>query len=117
MSEFGLIEMTRQRNRESLIQTLYTDCPYCAGKGMIKNMESTSIELERSLKDLIQGQQYALDIVIHPALDRYLEESDKKFFEKLAQKLNASLTFRVSDSLHLNVFEIYSSLNGKRLDS
>ncbi len=117
MSEFGLIEMTRQRNRESLVQTLYTDCPYCLGKGMIKNMESTSIELERVLKELIQSHQYALDITIHPALDRYLEESDKKFFEKFAQKLNATLTFKLSDELHLNAFEIYSSLNGKRLDS
>src|SRR5204862_5036924 len=31
MSEFGLVEMTRQRNRESLAQTIYTTCPYCTG--------------------------------------------------------------------------------------
>jgi ribonuclease G len=117
MSEFGLVEMTRQRNRESLIQTLFTDCPYCYGKGMIKNMESTSIELERSLKEVTHGQHGALDIVIHPEVDRYLEESEKRFFEKWAQKMNTTLSFKTNDSLHLNAFEIYSGANGKRLDS
>ena len=36
MSEFGLVEMTRQRSRESLTQTLFTACPYCSGSGLIK---------------------------------------------------------------------------------
>jgi len=51
MSEFGLVEMTRQRIRESLVQTLFTHCPYCNGMGMVKNFESSSIEIERALND------------------------------------------------------------------
>ena len=31
MSEFGLVEMTRQRNARSLSQTIFTNCPYCTG--------------------------------------------------------------------------------------
>ncbi len=42
MSEFGLVEMTRQRSRESLTQTIFTNCPYCNGSGMIKSHESVS---------------------------------------------------------------------------
>src|SRR3990167_333946 len=64
MSEFGLVEMTRQRHRESLIQTVFTSCPYCHGSGQIKSHESTSIEIERSLKKLIfQQQHYGLELV------------------------------------------------------
>ncbi|MFA5250710.1 MAG: Rne/Rng family ribonuclease, partial [Parachlamydiales bacterium] len=43
MSEFGLVEMTRQRSRESLHQTIYSACPYCSGLGAIKSLESSSI--------------------------------------------------------------------------
>lgn len=117
MSEFGLVEMTRQRSKESLMQTLFTDCPYCSGKGIIKNFESTSIELERSIKELIlHHEEFALEVALHPELDHFLEHSDKKYLEKLVQKLNASITFKKNDLLHLNDFEIFSSINGKRLE-
>src|SRR5690606_30726154 len=66
MSEFGLIEMTRQRSRGSLIQTMFTTCPYCAGGGMIKTNESIAIEIERNLKKVIgYHQQFALKLIVH----------------------------------------------------
>ena len=65
MSEFGLVEMTRQRNRGTLMQTIFTGCPYCHGSGLIKTHESISIEIERSLKKIINcHQQFALKLVI-----------------------------------------------------
>ena len=57
MSEFGLVEMTRQRNRGSLMQTIFTSCPYCAGSGMVKSHESISIEIERALKKILTCQE------------------------------------------------------------
>lgn len=117
MSEFGLVEMTRQRNRESLMQTMFTSCPYCAGGGLIKTHESTSIEIERALKKLIvQQQQFAIELVSHPQLDHYLNHHDKPHFRKIAEKLNADLKFTSKDTLHLNEFQFYSTTNGKRLD-
>jgi ribonuclease G len=118
MSEFGLIEMTRQRSRESLTQTIFTTCPYCTGSGQIKSHESVAVEIERSLKKLIQCQnQYALKLVTHPELNRYLESSDKDFLHKLATKANAHLEFAFNDSLHLNDYHFYSTLNGQKIDT
>lgn len=117
MSEFGLIEMTRQRLRESLIQLLFTVCPYCQGNGMIKNLESTSIEIERSILEVIHYyQQFALDIHVHPEVNHYLEKHERKYLEKLAGKLNATISFTAKDLLHLNTFEIYSATNGQLLE-
>lgn len=117
MSEFGLVEMTRQRSRESLSQTLYTHCPYCSGSGQIKTFESVSIEIERALKRLIcQQQQFGLELVCHPELDHYLNHHDKDYFAKLAEKWNAQITFGAKDTLHLNDFQFYSTINGKKLD-
>ena len=118
MSEFGLVEMTRQRNRESLLQSMFTDCPYCSGCGLIKTHESVSIEIERALKkNILVHQQFALRLVCHPELDKYMEGGDKQHIRKLAEKLNAHVNFDRDDRLHLNDFHIYSLTNDKKLES
>jgi ribonuclease G len=117
MSEFGLIEMTRQRSRESLVQTLFTACPYCVGSGLVKNHESISIDIERTLKKLINAQnQYALRLVVHPQLSHYLSHEDRPYLLNLASKANAYLEFSTDENLHLNHFEFYSTLNNEKLD-
>ena len=117
MSEFGLVEMTRQRNRESLTQTIFTACPYCNGSGMIKNHESVTIEIERALKKLIaQQQQFGIEMISHPELDGYLGGQSKEGLRKLAHKLNAELRFTSNDTLHINEFQFYSTINGKKLE-
>jgi ribonuclease G len=118
MSEFGLVEMTRQRSRESLMQTMFTNCPYCSGSGQIKTHESTSIEIERILKKIIsQQQQFGIELVSHPDLDHYLSHYDKDYLRKFAEKANATLKFRANDNLHLNDFEFYSTINGKKIET
>lgn len=117
MSEFGLIEMTRQRSRGSLIHTIFTQCPYCAGSGLIKSLESTSIEIERALKKIIQcQQQFALKLIVHPELYEYLRVSDKDFLEKAADKLNARLQIEIDDRLHLNDYQFYSTISHNRIE-
>ncbi len=117
MSEFGLVEMTRQRSRESLAQMMFTSCPYCGGSGIIKTHESVSIEIERALKKLVvQHQQFALKLLAHPNLDHYLNHQEKNYLKKLAEKWNADLKFGADDTLHLNEFQFYSTTNGKLLD-
>jgi ribonuclease G len=117
MSEFGLVEMTRQRTRESLIQTLFTHCPYCSGKGIIKNFESISIEIERAIKKLISHHKKThLDLITHPQMDDYLNKGDKALFEKLAKKLKGEVNFKRNDELHLNGFEFYSKEDGQKIE-
>ena len=50
MSQFGLIEMTRQRQRPSIKRSIYEDCPHCRGSGLIKTAESMSLEVMRILQ-------------------------------------------------------------------
>lgn len=117
MSEFGLVEMTRQRNRGSLLQTIFTNCPYCIGSGMVKSHESVSIEIERAFKKIIScHEQYALKLVVHPELDRYLNEIDKQYLFQLASEHNAHLKCESSDSLHINDFQFYSTITNKRIE-
>jgi len=117
MSEFGLVEMTRQRNRGSLTQTIFCSCPYCSGSGLVKTHESISIEIERSLKKIIGlHQQFAIKLVVHPELDHYLNIIDKHYLKKLAEDLNAHLHFETNDEMHINDFHFYSTINNKRIE-
>jgi ribonuclease G len=109
MSEFGLVEMTRQRTRESLVQTTFCSCPYCHGSGLIKSHESLSIEIERALKKtFLFHQQLAVELRVHPELDHYLNIIDKSAWLKMAATYNARLVFKVDDELHINDFQFFS---------
>ncbi len=117
MSEFGLVEMTRQRSRESLYQTVLSHCPYCSGLGSIKTHESVEIDIERALKKLINlKEEYALELHIHPHVNQHLGKKGRDHLVKLAKTFNGDLKFKSKDVLHLNDFEFYCSINGKKLE-
>jgi ribonuclease G len=118
ISEFGLVEMTRQRSRESLSQMVMCECPYCQGRGHIKNHETVAIEMERALKRVIETQQqFALKLVCHPIMDQYLENEEREWLRTLADKLNAHLEFGTRDTLHVNEFEFFSTLTGNKVEA
>ncbi|MCY3975165.1 MAG: Rne/Rng family ribonuclease [Simkaniaceae bacterium] len=118
MSEFGLVEMTRQRTRESLIHTLFTDCPYCGGNGMVKRHESVAIEIERALKRLIRkNRETDLRLTTHPELDAFLKGSYKPLFTKLTKRAQGTIEFAVNDELHINTFTFHSLIDGSELEA
>lgn len=118
MSEFGLVEMTRQRNRESLMQTLFTTCPYCSGNAIIKTPESVVIEIERDMKKVINHKEHKhLCLVVHPEIANYMkqEKNDDELIN-LAKQLKAKLQINTSDSLHLNHYQFFSLVTGESVE-
>jgi len=53
MSSLGIVEMTRQRVRPSLKQSIYRTCEHCLGTGLVKSDESLSLMVMRQLKRTI----------------------------------------------------------------
>lgn len=115
MSEFGLVEMTRQRSRESLSQTLFTTCPYCSGRGHIKSHETISIELERAINRIIKNQKVnELEVQVHPMFLDYIN-SESNHLKQIFQKQKTALEFSSDDNLHLNDFKVLA--NGAELET
>lgn len=50
MSRFGIIEMTRQRQRASLTRNVYHDCTHCRGRGLVKTAESVALDVMRLIQ-------------------------------------------------------------------
>ncbi|MBW2544415.1 MAG: Rne/Rng family ribonuclease [Deltaproteobacteria bacterium] len=67
ISEFGLIEMTRQRKRKSLSGTMCETCPHCSGRGSVKSRTSVCYEIFRELeREAAYDIAETLCVLVHP---------------------------------------------------
>jgi len=103
ISEFGLIEMTRKRVRQSLERSLTQPCPYCSGSGRIKSNTTISLEIWRELmklRDLHEGQDVIVRVnpIVYNSLD--------PIFEEVERSLSIHLVFKPDDSLHHEQFDV-----------
>ena len=51
ISLFGLLEMTRQRLRSSLVEAHTQPCPTCSGTGLVRSIESTTLRVLRAIEE------------------------------------------------------------------
>src|SRR5205085_3166254 len=73
ISQFGIIEMTRQRIRPSLKRSVYQDCPHCHGTGQVKTVESMSIDVMRLLQLAAHRDAiHKIDAHVHEEVAHYL---------------------------------------------
>jgi len=106
ISEFGLIEMTRKRVRQSLERSLTQACPYCGGSGRIKSNTTIALEIWRELmkaRDFHEGQ----DVIVrlHPNVYSTFSAGDP-IFEELERTLAVHLVFKPDESLHHEQFDV-----------
>ena len=72
ISHFGLMEMSRQRIRTSVLESSTEKCPHCGGTGHVRSVSSVALQLLRSIEEtLLKGPTHNL-IVPHAARDRAL---------------------------------------------
>lgn len=111
ISELGLVEMTRKRVRESLVQTLCDPCDYCEGKGYIKSPSTVCYEIIREIQrrgtNNITNKK--LEIKVHPIIYDMLFEEDSGLLEEMEKQNNLEITFNVNPKLHREKYYIESS--------
>src|SRR5260370_4640863 len=78
MSQFGIIEMTRQRMRPSLKRSVYFDCPHCKGAGLVKTPESMSLDVMRRLAIACTDQRVMrVELSVGPDVAFYLQNKKR----------------------------------------
>lgn len=110
ISDLGLIEMTRQREQESLRERLYDPCPYCKGRGLVKSSTSISVELQRRLREMLQRRrgETRFRVIVHPMVLERLRNEDSNHIMELEMQYKGALTFRADESMHVEQFKIVS---------
>ncbi len=103
VSQFGLMEMTRQRLNESLDTTMMEPCPYCKGHGQVKTPLTMSVELQRRIGSILgrnRDENRSLLVVVHPEVMNRLRTEDGEHLVELERKHGARLTFRSDPAFH-----------------
>lgn len=102
ISRFGIVEMTRQRMRKSLESSSYTECPYCAGRGMIKSVETIAIEVVRKIDRTLSRakKQKKLVVTSHPEVHTALISDQAKMLGDIQRKYRCEIELRENKQLH-----------------
>ena len=106
ISEFGLVEMTRKRVRESMVQYLCDECPYCEGKGYVKSAETVAYEI---IRDIVREgglhDEPTLAVRLHPAVASVLQEEERDAIKNLETGFGKRLRLVPDGSFHLETYE------------
>jgi ribonuclease G len=118
LSPLGLMEMTRQRAQESLSDTIYENCPYCGGRGVVKTSMSTSVEVHRTLNTIMRKYQdtvHEIRVILNPDVLKRLKEEDEELLIELERRYAGRLLFRGDPAFHHEKFVITDANSGAEL--
>ena len=120
ISQLGILQMTRQRQQESLSSNLYTDCPYCRGRGIVKSATTMSVELQRRLGSVARriqlrndGKEYSLRVLVHPSILERLRSEDADLLVRVEKLYGVKLAFRADPNYHVENFKIVNAGTGE----
>ena len=114
VSELGLIEMTRQRVRPSLWQSMTAECPTCHGMGRVFRPEVVVRRMERSLKRAgAEHKERQLAVRLHPDVALYLVEQEPNFLRQLEKQTGLELEVRDDPMMRLDEFRMMAKPAGR----
>lgn len=110
ISEFGLVEMTRKRIRDSLNRVLCQPCPYCEGRGSIKSPTTVCYEIFREIQRVINASPKKRKILLNVplAVADMLSDEESQYIDKLEKGLNVKIIVKADYELHKEQYEITS---------
>ena len=78
ISDFGLLEMTRQRIRLSLLDSMSEECPTCKGSGRIMSKETLVTRIDFWLRRYkSKNRKFKLQLQVHPEIADFLNNNKK----------------------------------------
>lgn len=102
ISPLGLVEMTRQRMRQSVESLSYKVCPYCDGRGSVKSVTTVSIETRRKLAQALKKwPKKPLLLYVHPDVARRLVTQDRSSISHLENTYRRKVIIREKADFHI----------------
>lgn len=115
MSQFGIIEMTRQRMRPSLKRSIYCDCPGCKGSGLVKTPESMGLDVMRRLAIAINDLKvHRIELAVCPSVEQVLANRKRAQLAALEDRYHKRITVRADVGLAMDEIrlDLYDSREG-----
>jgi len=109
ISEFGLLEMTRERVRLSLFHSMSDECPTCNGSGRVPSKDAMITTIDSWLRRFrTHHKDRRLIITVHPSLAEYLHETKSKVVKSFMWQHWVWLEIKTDDTLSLDSFRVFS---------
>jgi len=100
ISHFGLLEMSRQRLRPSLLEASSLVCAHCDGTGHVRSTESTSLHVLRAIEEEgIQGRSKEITVYVPTAVALYILNQKRAGLTQIEERYGFSVVLASDDSL------------------
>ena len=93
ISHFGLLEMSRQRIRSSVLESSTDKCPLCGGTGHVRSVSSVSLQLLRSIEEmLLKGATHNIIVRTRTEIALYLLNHKRAHLRTLEERFRITIT-------------------------
>ena len=100
ISPFGLMELSRQRLRPSLVEASMERCASCGGTGVRRSVESSAVHALRAIEEEgLQGRSAEILLRVPAAVGLYILNRKRRMLEEIEQRYEFSVSFEQDDSL------------------
>ena len=100
ISPFGLLELSRQRLRPSLVEASTQPCPMCSGTGNVRSTESTSLHVLRSIEEEgIRRRSAEISVTLPTTVALYILNQKRDMLAQIETRYNFRVTIGADDSL------------------
>ncbi|WP_375648273.1 MULTISPECIES: Rne/Rng family ribonuclease [unclassified Bartonella] len=100
ISHFGLLEMSRQRIRISVLESTTQPCPHCAGTGNIRSESSIALHVMRSIEEyLLHNSQYNIIVRTPVATALYVLNHKRNILVNLETRFKLNISIEADDSI------------------
>ncbi len=107
ISQFGLLEMSRQRLRAGVVAGSTVTCPHCNGQGIIRSTESAALRLLRALDE--EGQRAPganLTVKAPPDVTIYTLNQKRREIARIEEAYNLAISFDPQSTMMGGSFEL-----------
>jgi ribonuclease E len=100
MSEFGIVEITRQRMRPDLKKSVFMACPWSRGTGLIKTPQSMALDVLRRLRVALADERVArVSVRLYPTAAMQVLNTKRRSLAGLEKETGVEIEIRVDDTL------------------
>jgi ribonuclease E len=108
ISHFGLMEMSRQRIRASVLESTMKPCPHCGGTGHVRSESSVALLVVRAIEEfLIKDSRHHITVRTPTSTALYVLNHKRTMLSELEARFGLTITIEMDDAVGSQHYAIF----------